>query len=163
MRTRWSFGVIAFLGLAIALAATPVSLENLAGDYFYGDGLGVNRLLSIYPDGTYSYAWRGCLGLYASAYGRISLDDEGVAFFGPAEEGVEGGLSLRLQVVRWGERTYLVHADEIMKLVEGINRGDEPRSGAHGWFYLRDGDWERLADGAPELPAAYADLIRPPR
>jgi hypothetical protein len=159
MRTRWSFGVVAFLGLATAVAAMPVSLKDLAGDYFYGDGLGVNRGLFIDPEGTYNYTWRGCLGLYASAYGRISLDDEGVAFFGPAEEGGEGGLSLRLQVVRWGERTYLVPVDEIMKLVDGINRGDEPRTGRQGWFYLRDGDWERPADGAPDLPAAYADLI----
>ena len=72
---------------------------------------------TVHPDGTYNYTWRGCLGLYESAYGRVSLEDEGVAFFGPAEEGGEGGLSIRFQVVRWGERTYLVPADEIMKLV----------------------------------------------
>lgn len=160
---RWMFGLIVFFGLATALTAMPVSLENLAGDYFFGDGLGVNRWLSVHPDGTYNYTWRGCLGLYESAYGRISLDDEGVAFFGPAEEGGEGGLSLRFQVVRWGERTYLVPADEIMKLVEKINRGDEPRSGRNGYIYLRDGDWERPAHGAPDLPAAYAELIRPQR
>ena len=158
---RWMFGLIALLGLATALVATPISLENLAGDYFYGDGLGVNRWLSVYSNGTYSYMWRGCLGVYANTSGRVSLDEEGVAFFGPHEEGGEGGLGLRFQVVRWGERTYLVHADEIMKLVEGINRGDEPRSRPQGWIYLRDGDWERPADGAPDLPAAYADLIRP--
>lgn len=159
MRTRWTFGLVALLGLAAVLAARPVPLESLAGSYYYGDGLGVNRMISIDPEGTYNYIWRGCLGVYATAYGRITLDAGGVAVLGPAEEGGEGGLSLRLRVVRWGERTYLVPEDELLEFANEINHGDEPRSGAHGSFYLREDDWERPATGAPDLPAAYADLI----
>ena len=159
MRTLWTIGLVALLGLATALDAEPIPLEGLAGDYYYGDGTGVNRWLSIRPDGTYFYTWRGCLGLYASAYGRLSLDADGVAELGPAEEGGEGGLSFKARFVRWGERTYLVPEDELLKFVEVINDGDEPRQGMRGSFYLRDGDWERPADGAPDLPANFADLI----
>ena len=162
MRTRWTFGLAALLRLATALAAEPIRLKDLAGDYYYGDGLGVNRMISIHPEGWYSYIWRGCLGVYETAHGRISLEDEGKAFFGPAEEGGEGGLALRVQVVRWGERIYLVPEHQLLDFADEINRGEEPRRDRHGGFYLRENDWERPATGAPDLgQGSSTTLVQP--
>jgi hypothetical protein len=58
-----------------------------------------------------------------------------------------------LRVVRWGERTYLVPEDRLVDFADEIQRGDEPRSGRFGSYYLREGDWERPATGAPDIPA----------
>ena len=142
--------VAALLGSTAPLAAGPVTLESLAGNYYFGDGLGVNRVISIHPEGTYSYTWRGCLGLYESAYGRVYLEDENVAMLGPAEKGGEGGLSLRVRVVRWGERIYLVPESDLQDFANEIAEGDEPRSERFGSFYLREADWERPVTGMPE-------------
>lgn len=160
MLKRRIFGFIALFGLAAVTEAAPIVLGNLAGRYYYGDGLGVNRTLTIHPDGTFEYAWHGCLGLYASAQGRISVDGEGLVLEPSRQEG-EGGPSTRLRVVRWGERIYLLNEDELSGFANAINHEDEPRSDAHGLFYLRDGDWDRPVTGAPPLPARTRELLLP--
>lgn len=158
MRMRWMVGLVVTFGLAAALEAAPVTLGSLGGSYYSGDGLGVNRTLSIYPDGRFEYAWDGCLGRYASAQGRVSMDEDRLLFEPSRKEG-EGSPFTRLRVLPWGERIYLVPEDELLDLANAINHGDEPRSDSNGFFYLRRGDWERPVTGAPELPASYKALL----
>ena len=53
-------------------AALPCSADldaDLAGNYYFGDGLGVNQRLTLREDGTFHCDWSGCLGDYGSASG----------------------------------------------------------------------------------------------
>jgi hypothetical protein len=43
-----------------------------AGEYYFGDGLGVNVSLILAPKFGYVFEWRGCLGLYDRNYGAVT-------------------------------------------------------------------------------------------
>jgi hypothetical protein len=43
---------------------------KFAGNYYNGDGLGVNISLTLAPDGSYAATWHGCLGLYGEGSGN---------------------------------------------------------------------------------------------
>src|SRR5690242_13014799 len=46
-----------------------------AGNYYEGDGLGVNVNLSLAPKSGFSFTWYGCLGLYDLNYGPAVESD----------------------------------------------------------------------------------------
>jgi len=76
--------------------------------------------------------------------------------------------SWELQIVRWGERLYLLDEEEFGNLIEAINLGFEPRSvdgyrTFYGEIYLREGDENKPAPGPPPLPAEFLrDLLPAP-
>jgi hypothetical protein len=76
--------------------------------------------------------------------------------------------SWELQVVRWGERTYLISRKWLGSLVEAINLGFEPRSvdgyrAHYGEIYLREGDEIKRVTGPPPLPEELLrDLLPAP-
>jgi hypothetical protein len=49
------------------------TLAAMAGEYYHGDGLGMNMRLAIMPEGRFSFTWRGCLGLYGADEGKAKL------------------------------------------------------------------------------------------
>src|SRR4030095_1837931 len=102
MRNRRSLLLLAFISsLALSLAQTggsgPSGLQpdgtplvsergrriraellNLpkhawAGDYYRGDGLGVNVSLLIAPEAGFVFTWDGCLGRYDWNYGNVRV------------------------------------------------------------------------------------------
>jgi len=71
-----------------------------------------------------------------------------------------------LQIVRWGERLYLLDEEEFGNLIEAINLGFEPRSvdgyrTFYGEIYLREGDENKPAPGLPPLPAEFLHGLLP--
>jgi hypothetical protein len=58
--------------------------------------------------------------------------------------------------VKWGDRQYLLDADEIAYFSSSIKDGSEPRTSSAGSFLLRYGDWQKPVSGRPELPPEYA-------
>src|SRR5687767_13739491 len=42
-----------------------------AGEYYYGDGLGVNVRLLLTPQSGFVFQWRGCLGVYDRNHGAV--------------------------------------------------------------------------------------------
>src|SRR4051794_38646044 len=53
--------------------AGVLTLGQIAGKYYQGNGLGVNCYLTIKPEGVFSFEWRGCLGLYEQGSGGAKL------------------------------------------------------------------------------------------
>ena len=76
--------------------------------------------------------------------------------------------SWELQIVRWGERIYLMDRELFGSFIQAINRGFEPRKvdgyrTYYGAIYLREGDENRGVDGPPLLPAEFLrDLLAAP-
>jgi hypothetical protein len=159
MTRAWSLAVASVL-VPLSLLAGPVQpaggevsppdLAEIAGEYYMGDGLGVNLTLVIAPDGTFSFKWQGCLGTYDTAAGRASMHD-GELWLEPGPE--RKNLENRFLPVRWEGRLYLVSSNRLHDFANQIDRGTEPRSYAHGSFYLREGDWDKPVDGPPDLHA----------
>src|ERR1051325_4399663 len=76
--------------------------------------------------------------------------------------------SWELQVVRWGERIYLMDRGGLESFIEAINLGFEPRSvdgyrAHYGEIYLREGDEAKPVNGPPLLPEELLrDLLPAP-
>ncbi|OGV42527.1 MAG: hypothetical protein A2X46_04470 [Lentisphaerae bacterium GWF2_57_35] len=56
----------------IRAAANPLTNHPWAGEYYCGDGLGVNVSLLLAPGAGYVFEWHGCLGLYDRNYGHVT-------------------------------------------------------------------------------------------
>ncbi len=120
-----------------------------AGEYYTGDGLGVNVTLLVAPSG-YAYEWRGCLGVYAERSGTLAVRDEVLELDGlPGADRAPPGLASQLRVVRWAPRTYLLTPEQF-DLLEADDL--EPRPVPWGCFLQRRGDEARRAAGEPDLP-----------
>ena len=71
-----------------------------------------------------------------------------------------------LQIVRWGERIYLMDPQQFGGFVEAINLGFEPREvdgyrAFYGSIYLRIGDENKPVDGPPSLPKEFLAQLLP--
>lgn len=156
--------MIAVVLVPLSLLAGPVRverpdpitrLEQIAGEYYLGRGLGFNFTLTIAPEGTFSYTWRGCLGNYAEVSGSAFLRN-GELVLEPSSQkgGMDKRLDTRFVPIRWGARQYLVPLDELLDFASQVRQGREPRSSSLGDFYLRQDDWNEPATGEPDLPGA---------
>lgn len=158
MAQVWRFAIVLVLvplsllaGPARQERAEPITrLEQIAGKYYLGRGLGFNYTLTIDPSGTFSYAWRGCMGVYAETSGRAFLRN-GELVLKPGG-GTDQGLETRFLPIRWGARQYLVPADQLFDFASQVKQGQEPRSSSFGDSYLRQDDWDKPVTGEPDLP-----------
>ncbi|MBI5881811.1 MAG: hypothetical protein HZB91_01705 [Elusimicrobia bacterium] len=126
-----------------------------AGGYYQGDGLGANLSLLVAPEAGYHYAWRGCTGTHEEEHGRVREQQGKLAFEGARSRTLSRGLV----VVPWSDRVYLVAEDELPRFANEINAGQEPRYDGQGFFFLRNGDDEKVVDDKPRLPPAYGKLL----
>ncbi|MBX3699192.1 MAG: hypothetical protein R3F08_06715 [Dokdonella sp.] len=147
-------------------AITSAAQPEWAGEYFEGDGLGVNVNLSLARGAGISATWFGCMGLYGANEGDVlELPGDRLEFrFGsPNGKGGQvpiGGFPTSVTLVRWGERRYLLADDQMMDFVNAMHQGWEPRSDLHGMFLLAKGDEEKPAPGLPTLPERYRAYLR---
>jgi len=138
------------------------SLAEIAGDYYLGNGLGVNCSLVVKPEGRFSFIWRGCLGVYGMNQGGAKVV-KGHLILTPEQPNKEEGFGCTVTdfiPVRWGERLYLVPKDYGNGFCSDVNRGREPRSGSLGNFYLREGDWKKKVTGLPDVPKEWEALLQ---
>jgi len=133
-----------------------------AGEYYHGDGLGVNVTLRLAPDAGFVFEWHGCLGLYDRNYGTVSFEN-GLVRLNPVLPNKRGagfeGIATEFLPIFWGKRTYLVPSDEVVEFCNDINSEREPRERAHGFFLLRRGDEKIKVTGVPVLPEKYRAYI----
>jgi hypothetical protein len=149
-------------GNAVQAEASQLPDHAWAGEYYAGDGLGMNVRLLVSPAAGVSATWHGCLGLYGSNEGLIQPQPDGTLKFAYAKPNEHrfGGFPNAVQPVRWGERRYLIASDELDEFVSAINLGREPRQGMRGMFLLADGDADKAVHGLPDLPEPYRSRIR---
>jgi hypothetical protein len=135
-----------------------------AGEYYYGDGLGVNVTLMISPENGFVFHWYGCLGLYDLNYGRLEISGGTIRLFLTYPNEREGfqGIAPELIPVQWGKRHYLIPSDGFLKFANAVNAGTEP-SGLFGGrsyqFLLRRGDEKKPVSGRPPIPQEYAAFL----
>lgn len=131
--------------------------HDWAGEYFAGDGRGVNIALTVAPRSGYVFEWNGCLGLYDRNYGALTSTDGRIRLsftFENRREGFEG-IAPEFVSVSWGRRRYLIPADKIIEFCNSVNDGREPRMGAQGSHLLRKGDEKKKAAGFPKVPKEF--------
>ncbi|MGH7139355.1 MAG: hypothetical protein ACREHD_26720 [Pirellulales bacterium] len=128
-----------------------------AGEYYYGDGLGVNISLVLAPRSGYSFEWRGCGGLYDRNYGPLDQKKGRLrlSFTLPHNPNGLAGITEEIIPVAWGTREYLIPPGEMVRFCNDVNRGAEPRTGPHGFHLLRRGDEKKPVSGLPSLPDEF--------
>jgi hypothetical protein len=155
--------------LEIRMAAIDAELKQLdgkhpwAGHYFWGDGLGANLSLLIADQTGFAIAWHGCLGLYGANEGLIQRGKDGrliLDFRWRNDPDEFGNFPKELIPVRWGERRYLIDANDVPGFINQIHWGLEPRDTAFGDHFLQRGDEQRPALGLPALPEQWAQQLR---
>lgn len=133
-----------------------------AGEYYRGDGLGMNVRMLLSPMSGIAATWHGCLGLYGANLGHVLPQADGHLQF-DFERGNQqrfGGFPDRVIPVRWGARRYLLEPSELAEFVSAIHRGMEPRAQIHGMFLLAKDDERKPVEGLPDLPSEYRERIR---
>jgi len=132
-----------------------------AGEYHYGDGLGVNVHLSLAPKSGFVFTWHGCLGLYDLNYGEVQETDGKIRLIFTHPNDREGfqGIAPELIPILWGRRHYLVPSDGLVEFANEINSGSEPGRNGGSRFLLRAGDESKLVRGLPALPAPYSAYL----
>jgi hypothetical protein len=132
-----------------------------AGDYYAGDGLGVNTSVVIAPHSGYVFEWHGCLGLYDRNYGTAVWINGQIRLSFTFENQRKGfqGIAPEFVPVSWGPRRYLVPADDLVSFCNDINQGREPRTSSHGSQLLRRGDEKKSVTGFPKVPAEFEQYL----
>jgi hypothetical protein len=148
----------------IRLELRSLKNHDWAGEYYYGDGLGVNVSLALAPESGFVFRWDGCLGMYDLNYGAVAFTNDTVKLLFRYPNSREGfqGIAPELLPVRWGERHYLIPADNIVGFTNAINAGTEPDTlfgGRSHYFLLRRGDEKKNVVGQPNLPNEYLNYI----
>jgi hypothetical protein len=132
-----------------------------AGNYYQGDGKGVNQRILLSPKAGFVFTWHGCLGLYDRNRGEVhqGKDTLTLNFAYPNSRKGFQGIAPEMLLVAWGERKYLIPSDEVEEFCNAINSGEEPRTHAYGRFLLKDKDWAKKAEGKPKLPEKYLGYL----
>src|ERR1043166_5972792 len=147
-----------FLTIAsFATAADSLALKDIAGDYYFGDGLGVNCSLTVTAKGKFAFQWNGCLGTYDTNEGTASIK-EGILHISPQKPNLRDGFRgtpTEFYPVRWGARLYLIPTNDIVEFCSDFNQGSEPRTGNRGQYYLRRSDADNAVSGKPGVPEQW--------
>ena len=140
-----------------------LGVHHWAGEYYAGDGLGVNTSLVLAPGSGYVFEWHGCLGMYDRNYGPVAWNDGRIRLTFTFENSRKGfqGIAPELFVIPWGERRYLVPTDEVVAFCNNVNQGREPRASRYGFFLLRRGDESKEVEGVPNVPEKYREYLLP--
>jgi hypothetical protein len=141
----------------VAADGASLSLKDIAGDYYFGDGLGVNCSLELSAQGKFTFQWRGCLGTYDFNDGGASVKD-GILHLSPHKPNLRDGFRgtpTEFYPVRWGARCYLVPTNEIVEFCSDVNQGTEPRRLNYGHYYMRRSDADKPIAGKPSVPEQW--------
>jgi hypothetical protein len=132
-----------------------------AGEYYLGDGLGNNVRVALAPSAGCLFERRGCLGLYDRNYGAVTEIKGTIRLSFKLKNVREGsqGIAEEFVPVAWGERHYMIPADDLLGFCNDVNSGIEPREGPLGSYLLRYGDEKKTVSGFPILPKKYQQYL----
>ena len=156
-----SLGILTIVYGKVVSAEDLGNIREIAGDYYSGDGLGVNCSLMVSSQGKFSFQWDGCLGNYDKNKGSARVIN-GILYITPTKLNPHDGFrgtSTRFYPVPWGSRIYLIPTNEIVEFCSDINQGTEPRNDIHGSYYLRRGDEVKPVVGKPAIPGDWTKYL----
>ena len=139
-------------GNCIVATDALVTLQEIAGEYYFGDGLGLNCSLTLTKQGDFVIKSSGCVS-HLEYGGRANLKG-GVLSLTPNESNVpEQGRDVETEFfpVSWGTRMYLIPTKRNIEFCNDVNAGFEPRHMPYGCYFLRDDDWKSTVAGLPTV------------
>ena len=135
---------------AISADIARVGDHPWAGQYYTGDGLGVNQSLYLAPETGFVYVWTGCLGIYDFNHGSVEQRDDGVLVLQPKLENTGRlGVPTKLCPVKWGRRSYLVPESKLLDFASAVNSGAAAQKYHQPFFLLRLNDGQNPREPLP--------------
>jgi hypothetical protein len=127
----------------------------IRGEFTTGPGgiQGAGESLTFPSPGRYRHRFGTCVKPDTFSTGRAGVRD-GKLILLPRT-----GERETLTPVEWGPRTYLVR--DLLKFVNDVNAGIEPRDDEWGAAFLRVADWKKPVAGLPPLPAPFSRQLLP--
>jgi hypothetical protein len=149
--------LLAIASSSFAADPRPGAFEEVAGEYYHGDGTGVNCTIKLSAAGKFDYEWRGCLGTYDKNEGGFTLKNGGITITPERPNIREGfrGTPTEFFSVVWGSRKYLVPTNDMVEFCSAVNDGTEPRDGNWSHYDLRRNDWGKAVTGRPAVPEPW--------
>jgi hypothetical protein len=146
----------------LTLSLWGVPETDLCGEYYLGDGLGVNCSLTLGSDHRFTFRWRGCLGEYDRNEGRWELSGDVVTMQPERPNKREGfeGMNVRFVPIVSGTRLFLVDENETPGFCAAAGRGDLPSGDRiHGNDYIKRtvGLLPSLSD-KPVIPERFVEF-----
>jgi hypothetical protein len=141
--------VLLFYIIGKSYIARPIEIvkwQDFMGDFYLGNGLGVNWLLSIKPDQSFFLQTYTDLGATRTYSGSVVITNSQIVL-NTSEN--KFPMPQTLIPVQWGQRRYLIRIDDLASFCESRRDGLEPRQGGWGSVYLRVNDWDLPAEGQP--------------
>ena len=185
MLTRIIFSLFLTLGLSPSIVAQEN--KELVGSYLFRFQWGGTEL-KLQPNGIFISTSSDCTQVFTSS-GSYSVTNNVLTFTTKKlsvrsfSDNKEHDLTKRknrkkyldtdepfkpetwdLQIVRWGQRIYLMDQNALGKFIDAINLGFEPREVDgyrvyYGDFLLRVGDENKAIDGRPSLPQEFFENL----
>lgn len=138
--------------------------KEWAGEYYCGDGLGMNVSIGIAPQSGVTYTWHGCLGLYDANHGDIIESfPGGVKVKLAIDESLSTYhfMSSTLYFIKLGEHHGIIPEAQMREFVNRYIAGGQPRESA-----IYDIPMKVRLDGMPEvkgLPKPMRPTAFPPQ
>lgn len=136
---------------------------ELAGKYYFGDGLGVGCTLTLNGNHEFSFTWHGCMGEYDNNKGTWKLDGDVVQIEPTKPNKCEGfqGTNIRFIPARFGGRQYLVDEFEMPGFCAAAGQGDLPKD-IHGEDYVKITQGYALVeiDSSTTIPKRFESFLK---
>ncbi len=94
------------------VTVAPANSDSLVGKYYSVDGLGMNVVLTLNVDSTYSADWHGCLGKYGDASGLWNISDTLLILTPANEDGAMTGYLRAFIVQRFEDVWILIRPED---------------------------------------------------
>lgn len=148
------------------------AVSDVTDTYCFGDGLGVNCLLELKKDGTFTFSWDGCLGEFDKNGGPFVREGDLVVLRPARPNRRDGfrGTGTRLCPVKWADRLYLIAEEQMLGFCGRFQQGWRGKEllARSGFYYLRQridkigqSEPDKL-NGAPQVPPAYRHYLKDP-
>jgi hypothetical protein len=142
---------------AIREEKARLGTRHWAGEYYSGDGLGVNQYLYLAPKAGFAFEWHGCLGLYDRNWGTVAQHGDTLVLEPAFPNDRKGfrGVPDRFRWIQWGDKTFLLPGDSVAALCNGLNGVGSP------WGWLEQGDVDLPDPPLNRLPEEVRRCLLP--
>lgn len=121
------------------------------------------KIIYLAPKSGFAFFLRKSFGEYRYNYGKLELPNRKIILI-PEISGWEilPSISSGLFPVLWGDRHYLIAADEMVDFINAVNISYEPSfafAGLSNHFFLKKGDIYKKVTGKPNIPEQYRSYL----
>lgn len=127
--------------------------HDWAGEYSFGDGLGMNADLLIAPNSGFLFTWSGCL-IREQGFGDLKVENNKI-ILNYKNVATDWSDWSELLMVKWGDVRFLIPSTRIIDFCNFINSGLDPKE----LFLVHRKDKNKQLKGKPNIPSEFSSYL----